>query len=96
MHRLKDHLATHFASIDNFAKIWRWCSVALLVTLGVLRPWQAAGQTTISVPDPNLQNAISWMLGKTNGLLTTADMLGLTNLTSWVAITNLSRLEYAV
>ena len=95
MHRLRDYSASQLAPLTNLIKALRGCSVAVLVTLAAFRPSQADGQTTISVPDPNLQSAINWMLGKTNGLLTTTDMLGLTKLTSWASITNLTALEYA-
>ena len=45
--------------------------------------------------DENLENAVRSALGKTNGLLTSLDMLGLTNLTSWGVVTNFSGLEQA-
>ena len=56
----------------------------------------AAGQTNVGIPDPNLESVIRSVLEKTNAPLTAVDMLGLTNLTSWAVVTNLSGLEYAV
>jgi hypothetical protein len=67
----------------------------LALALAVLLPWGAAGQTNISLPDSNLESALLSALGKTNGPITTADMLGLTNLTVGTVVTNLSGLEYA-
>ena len=55
----------------------------------------AAAQTNITFPDPNLEAAVLSTLHKTNGTVSTTDMLGLTNLTSSDPITNLSGLEFA-
>ena len=64
--------------------------------VAVLLPWGAAGQANVNFSDSNLQSAVLSALGKTNGPLTTVDMLGLTNLTAGSAVTNLSGLEYAI
>ncbi|HTL57712.1 MAG TPA: leucine-rich repeat domain-containing protein [Candidatus Limnocylindrales bacterium] len=57
--------------------------------------WGASGQTVIVFQDQNLESAVRWALGKTNGALTSLDMLGLTNLSSWGVVTNFSGLEQA-
>src|ERR1035441_6821504 len=65
------------------------------LVVAVLLSWGAAGQTSVSLPDSNLESAVLSALSKTNGPLTIADMLGLTNLTVGTVVTNLSGLEYA-
>ena len=70
-------------------------SGGLALALAVLLPWGAASQTNINFSDANLQSAVLSALGKTNGPVTTVDMLGVTNLTAWGVVTNLSGLEFA-
>ena len=65
------------------------------LVLAVLLPWGAAGQASVNIPDSNLESAVLAALGRTNGPITTADILGLTNLTVGTVVTNLSGLEYA-
>ncbi len=65
------------------------------LSLVLLLTSDAAAQTNVSFLDTNLQSVVLSALGKTNGPITTTDLIGLTNLSCWGAVTNLSGLEYA-
>jgi internalin A len=74
---------------------WFWKATLATVALATFLGGEAVGQSVVNIPDPTLEAAVRSIVGNTNDPLTTADLLGVTNLASYYAVTNLSGLEYA-